>query len=239
MRKIGILSQVSVKCYHRQSLSYNEWDWGYRENDILDGFDPYSNSKSCSELVTNCYKKSFFEGTDLAVSSARAGNVIGGGDFAKDRIMPDCVRAVMNGEVIIVRNPHSIRPFQHVLEPLSVYLMIVQAQVKNKELASSYNVGPNDSDCITTGKLVDLFCHCWGGDLVWENRADGGPHEARFLKLDCSKLKSVFHWHPRWNIDTAVQKTVEWTKAYLNGEEMGKFMSDQILEFMKDEDKTI
>lgn len=230
----SLLNVTTDKVYHN-----NEWDWGYRENDILDGFDPYSNSKSCSELVTNCYKKSFFDDTELAVSSARAGNVIGGGDFANDRIMPDCVRAAEKGETIIVRNPHSIRPFQHVLEPLSVYLMIAQAQCKNKELASSYNVGPEDFDCITTGKLVDLFCRYWGENLIWENRSDGGPHEARFLKLDCSKLKSVFHWHPRWSIDTAVQKTVDWTKAYLAGEEMGHFMSNQILDFMKDEIKTI
>ena len=225
----SLLNVTTDKVYHN-----NEWDWGYRENDVLDGFDPYSNSKSCSELVTNGYKNSFLNGMNLPVSTARAGNVIGGGDFANDRIIPDCVKAAQQKEKVLVRNPYSIRPFQHVLEPLTVYLTIAQAQYENKELASSYNVGPNDADCIATGQLVDLFCAHWGEGLAWENRHDGGPHEAKFLKLDCSKLKSVFHWQPTWDIDTAVLKTVEWTKAYLAGEEMGSFMSRQIYDFMQE-----
>jgi CDP-glucose 4,6-dehydratase len=228
----SLLNVTTDKVYHN-----NEWDWGYRESDILDGFDPYSNSKSCSELVTNGYKNSFFNGMQLPVSTARAGNVIGGGDFANDRIMPDCVKAARQKEMIIVRNPYSIRPFQHVLEPLSVYLMIAQAQYENKELASSYNVGPDDADCIATGALVDLFCAHWGEGMTWENHHDGGPHEAKFLKLDCSRLKSVFHWKPTWDIDTAVLKTVDWMKAYLAGEEMGSFMSAQISDFMADSAK--
>lgn len=209
----------------------NEWEWGYRENEPLDGFDPYSNSKSCSELVTHSYKDSFFADGKTAISTARAGNVIGGGDFANDRIVPDCVRAASRGETIIVRNPHSIRPYQHVLEPLAAYLMIAEAQFDNGQKAGYYNVGPDDCDCVTTGQLVNLFCKYWGDSLSWENRFTGGPHEARFLKLDCSKLKSVFNWRPRWNIDTAVQKTVEWTKTYLNSGDVKKCMDNQISAF--------
>lgn len=208
-----------------------EWEWGYRENEPLDGFDPYSNSKSCSELVTHSYKNSFFADGRTAISTARAGNVIGGGDFANDRIIPDCVRAVSKGETISVRNPHSIRPYQHVLEPLAAYLLIAKAQYENADLADYYNVGPDDCDCITTGQLVDLFCTHWGNGLLWENKFLGGPHEAKFLKLDCSKFKSAFGWRPRWNVGTAVQKTVEWTKVYLNGGDVNKCMQDQIKVF--------
>ena len=176
----SFLNVTTDKVYHN-----NEWEWGYRENDPLDGYDPYSNSKSCSELVTHSYINSFFNEMDVAVSTARAGNVIGGGDFANDRIIPDCIRAVQKGEDIIVRNPHSTRPYQHVLEPLAAYLMIVQKQYENRKYAGFYNVGPDDCDCVTTGDLVDLFCECWGEGQSWENRFMGGPHEANFLKLDC------------------------------------------------------
>ncbi|MBQ6555365.1 MAG: CDP-glucose 4,6-dehydratase, partial [Firmicutes bacterium] len=162
-----------------------EWEWGYRENDELDGYDPYSNSKSCSELVTHSYKNSFFADGSAAISTARAGNVIGGGDFANDRIIPDCVRAAMKKEDIIVRNPYSTRPFQHVLEPLFAYLMIAAKQYEDIKYAGWYNVGPDDCDCFQTGALVDLFVKHWGGGLKWVNRHDGGPHEANFLKLDC------------------------------------------------------
>ena len=159
----SFLNVTTDKVYHN-----NEWEWGYRENDPLDGYDPYSNSKSCSELVTHSYINSFFNEMDVAVSTARAGNVIGGGDFANDRIIPDCIRAVQKGEDIIVRNPHSTRPYQHVLEPLAAYLMIVQKQYENRKYAGFYNVGPDDCDCVTTGDLVDLFCECWGEGQSWE-----------------------------------------------------------------------
>ena len=185
----------------------NEWEWGYRENEPLDGFDPYSNSKSCSELVTHSYINSFFNNMDLAVSTARAGNVIGGGDFANDRIVPDCVRAAIEGKDIIVRNPHSTRPYQHVLEPLAAYLIIAQKQFEDKKYAGFYNVGPDETDCVTTGNLVDTFCAKWGEGIKWIDRYDGGPHEANFLKLDCSKLKTTFGWKPRWNFDTAIEKS--------------------------------
>lgn len=216
----------------------NEWVWGYRENDPLDGYDPYSNSKSCSELVTHSYKNSFFLESNTAISTARAGNVLGGGDFAKDRIIPDCIRAAENNTDIIVRNPFSTRPYQHVLEPLYAYLMIVQKQYEDSKYADYYNVGPDESDCINTGRLVDLFCKKW--ELVtsnkqeWINKYDGGPHEANFLKLDCSKLKAVFGWKPRWNVETTIEKTVEWTKVYFDGGNIGSIMIDQIEEFLGD-----
>lgn len=209
-----------------------EWVWGYREDEPLDGFDPYSNSKSCSELATHSYLNSFFRDSETAVSTARAGNVIGGGDFANDRIIPDCVRAVQAGTPILVRNPHSIRPYQHVLEPLFAYLMIAKGQYEDKAMEGWYNVGPDECDCITTGRLVDLFCQYWGDGIAWENQAEtGAPHEASFLKLDCSKLKSTFGWKPRWHIEDAIQKTVEWTKGWLNGQPAGEIMDEQIKAF--------
>lgn len=209
----------------------NEWEWGYRENEPLDGFDPYSNSKSCSELVTHCYIHSFYEELGVAASTARAGNVIGGGDFANDRIIPDCVRAAMEGKEIIVRRPASTRPYQHVLEPLAVYLMIAKAQYEDISYAGFYNVGPDESDCITTGQLVDLFCNRWGSGLKWISQPDQGPHEANFLKLDCSRLKRTFNWRPRWGVAEAVAKSVEWYQDYAAGKDTAARMDRQIREF--------
>ena len=210
-----------------------EWEWGYRENEPLDGYDPYSNSKSCSELVTHSYNNSFFENSDTSISTARAGNVIGGGDFARDRIVPDCVRAALKGEDIVVRNPYSTRPYQHVLEPVCTYLMIAAKQYEDKKYAGYYNVGPDDRDCFETGKLVDTFVKCWGENIKWIEKYDGGPHEANFLKLDCSKLKKTFGWQPRWNLDEALQKVVEWTKYWINGEDVRICMNNQISEFLE------
>ena len=213
-----------------------EWNWGYRENEELNGYDPYSNSKSCSELVTSSYKLSFFDHMDTAVSTARAGNVIGGGDFAADRIIPDCIRAVQEKRDIIVRNPYSTRPYQHVLEPVVAYLMLAEAQYHDKSLAGSYNVGPDENDCWTTGNLVDLFCRKWkaitGEDIRWINQHDGGPHEANFLKLDCTKLKTVFGWKPRWNVEKAMEKIVEWTRVYFEEEDIAECMDRQIEDFL-------
>lgn len=222
-----------------------EWIWAYREDEELNGFDPYSNSKSCSELVTSCYLHSFFgEETDrqIAVSTARAGNVIGGGDFAVDRIIPDCVRAALEGGEIIVRNPYSVRPFQHVLEPLLVYLMIAKRQYEDSGYAGNYNVGPDEADCYTTGDLVTLFCKKWnqasGEDVSWKNVSDGGPHEANYLKLDCSKVKSVFGWKPVWNVETALEKIVEWTMAYRAQRDLYELMCRQIATFLGEEKGT-
>mgnify|MGYP000155545827 CR=1 FL=1 len=150
-----------------------EWEWGYRENEPLDGYDPYSNSKSCSELVTHSYKNSFFNETGVAVSTARAGNVIGGGDFANDRIIPDCVRAAKEKKDIVIRNPFSTRPYQHVLEPVIAYLMIAKEQYEDAKYQGYYNVGPDETDCVTTGDLVDLFVEKWGEGMKWVNQYDG------------------------------------------------------------------
>ena len=209
----------------------NEWEWGYREDEPLDGYDPYSNSKSCSELVTHSYINSFYSDMEVAVSTARAGNVIGGGDFANDRIIPDCVRAAMDKKDIIVRSPHSTRPYQHVLEPLAAYLTIAGCQYEDKSCAGFYNVGPDEHDCITTGRLVDLFCESWGKGQKWINQSEDGPHEANFLKLDCSRLKKVFGWKPRWNVEKAVEKTVEWFQVYAVGKDVAACMDAQIQEF--------
>ena len=211
-----------------------EWPWGYREDEMLDGFDPYSNSKSCSELVTHSYVNSFFQGPDApAVSTARAGNVIGGGDFANDRIIPDCVRAAAAGKTIAVRNPYSTRPYQHVLEPVAAYLMIVQRQYEDRRYAGWYNVGPDECDCVTTGQLVDLFTAAWGHGLAWENLAEANaPHEANFLKLDCSRIKSIFGWKPTWHIDDAIRETCAWTRVWLAGGDIPAEMDREISVFL-------
>lgn len=208
-----------------------EWEYGYRECDPLDGYDPYSNSKSCSELVTHSYARSFFADGRCAVSTSRAGNVIGGGDFANDRIIPDCVRAVSQGQEIVVRNPYSTRPFQHVLEPLGAYLLIAMRQYEDGKFAGYYNVGPEDRDCVTTGELVDMFCQAWGEGASWVSRGDGGPHEANFLKLDCSRMKAVFGWTPRTGVRKAVEWTAEWTKEWLGGRDSSAVMDRQIRTF--------
>ena len=226
----SFLNVTTDKVYENQ-----EWAWGYRENEPLDGYDPYSNSKSCSELVTHSYKSSFFHDGKTAISTARAGNVIGGGDFARDRIIPDCVRAAQAKKPIIVRNPYSTRPYQHVLEPVMAYLMIAQRQYEDPSLAGWYNVGPDDCDCVTTGELTDLFCQVWGDGMTWENRSESNaPHEANFLKLDCSKIKAAFGWKPRWHMQDAIEKTVEWTKVWLSGGDVPGIMDAQIKTFLED-----
>lgn len=214
-----------------------EWEWGYRENEELNGQDPYSNSKSCSELVTDSYKKSFFANRNIAISTMRAGNVIGGGDFAKDRIIPDCVRAAKNSDNIKVRNPFSVRPYQHVLEPVMAYLLVAIEQYENKEKAGSYNIGPEEKDCIATGELVSIFCREWaeqsGNQIVWSDCYDGGPHEATFLKLDCAKFKSTFGWRPVWNVVQAVTHSVSWYLKYITDQGITTCMDEQINEYME------
>ena len=174
------------------------------------------------------------ENAGIAVSTARAGNVIGGGDFAPERIIPDCIRAAASNQAIIVRNPDSTRPYQHVLEPLMAYLMIAELQYQDAALAGSYNIGPDDQDCVTTGDLVDLFCETWGNGARWESRPDNGPHEASFLKLDSSKAKQAFQWRPVWHITRAVAETVDWTKAWQSGEEIALVMNDQIQRYIEE-----
>lgn len=235
----SFLNVTTDKVYHNE-----ERQTGYREEERLGGYDPYSNSKACSELVTASYLDAFLRDKQIAVSTARAGNVIGGGDFAKDRIIPDCIRAVEAGTDIIVRNPHSTRPYQHVLEPVMAYLMICQRQYEDCRLAGNYNVGPDDMDCLSTGELVTLFCDTYNSyvnqkgnngpeQVKWLCRSDNGPHEANFLKLDCTKLKQTFGWTPRWHMQEAMEKIVEWEYARMTGQDVNAVMKQQIAEYME------
>ncbi len=210
-----------------------ETEWEYSEEEALGGYDPYSNSKSCSELVTHSYRNSFFSHGEVSISTARAGNVIGGGDFAKDRILPDAIRAAIDQKAIVVRNPFSIRPYQHVLDALYAYLMIAANQYNEKGYEGCYNVGPDECDCFKTSDLVELFIEKWGGGIYWVNQHDGGPHESNFLKLNCSKLKGKFGWKPLWSAETAVDKTVEWTRCWIKGEDVNVCMDRQIDEFLR------
>ena len=206
----SVLNVTTDKVYFNPELANH----GFKEDEPLDGFDPYSNSKSCSELVTHSYKRSFFDGVKLPVSTARAGNVIGGGDFAKDRIIPDAIRAIEEGKPIEVRNPNSTRPFQHVLEPLLAYVMIAKKQYEDFSYAGYYNVGPDDCDCVTTGQLMDLFVNAYGDGVTWVTHQQDGPHEANFLKLDCTKLKQTFGWTPKTHIGEALGLVARWSKVY-------------------------
>lgn len=242
MGTVNLLECVRESCCVKSFLNVttdkvylnDERNAGFTEENPLDGFDPYSNSKSCSELVTHAYKNSFFSDGHCAISTARAGNVIGGGDFAADRIVPDCVRAAMQGKPIIVRNPYSTRPYQHVLDPLFVYLMIVQAQYGNIKYAGWYNVGPDDHDCVTTSEFATLFCIKWGQGITWQDISEvGAPHEAGFLKLDSSKLKETFNWLPRINTEKAVEMVVEWTKLWQCGDDINACMREQIKNFFE------
>jgi CDP-glucose 4,6-dehydratase len=217
----------------------NEWEWGYRENEPLCGYDPYSNSKSCSELVTYSYNQSYFRQAKIPVSTARAGNVIGGGDFAKDRIIPDCVRAARTKTALELRNPYSTRPYQHVLEPIFAYLLIAQKQSEKLSLADCYNVGPDEHDCVTTGYLTDIFCKAWnsytGQGINCKITPDANaPHEANFLKLDCSKIKTKLWWKPVYNISQAIAKTVEWSAEEIRGADARELCRQQIKQYMED-----
>lgn len=225
----SFLNVTTDKVYENKEL-----DRGYTEDDNLKGYDPYSNSKSCSELVTYCYQKSFLGEKEVAVSTARAGNVIGGGDFAIYRIIPDCIRAAISCKDIEVRNPNSIRPYQHVLEPIFAYLMIIEKQYNDIKYADCYNVGSDIDNCITTGKLTELFCKLWGNGLKWVDKSDNGPHETKTLLLDCTKIKKTLGWKPRWNIEKAIEKVVEWTKCYSSGGDVRACMDKQIEEYLSD-----
>lgn len=225
----SVLNVTTDKVYENK-----EWEWGFRENERLNGYDPYSNSKSCSELVTGSYKKSFFQHTDIQVSTVRAGNVIGGGDFSKDRIVPDCIRAATQGIPIAIRNPYAVRPFQHVIEPLMAYLLIVARQSEDPTLSGNYNVGPDGENCITVGELTDLFCNCWGEQMSWHGQQEKGPHEDNFLRLDCSRIKQKLSWEPTWGIEKTIRKIVDWQKSYQTRNNMKQVMERQIQEYICD-----
>jgi CDP-glucose 4,6-dehydratase len=211
-----------------------EWEWGYRESEPFGGYDPYSNSKACSELVTSAYRNSFFNPADyskhnVALASARAGNVIGGGDWALDRIVPDCISALSNGESILIRNPNSIRPWQHVLEPLGGYLLLAELLfTKGIAFTDGWNFGPEDSDCVPVETLVKKLCDLWGENSKYEIVNNNSPHEANFLKLDCSKAKRKMLWNCRWNLDDTLKSIVTWSKGYENGQDVQLLCIEQI-----------
>lgn len=207
-----------------------EWCWGYREEDTLNGYDPYSNSKSCSELVTDSYRQSFFQDMDIPVSTARAGNVIGGGDFAADRIIPDAYRAACQGQNVTIRSPYSIRPYQHVLEPVFAYLLLAAKQAENHSIAGSYNIGPDSGNCVTTLEIVMKFCDKWGG-IMPEYIESNTPHEAQFLRLDCSKFKNAMDWRPLWNIDESMERTVTVYRCIADGQGVREKIREQIAEY--------
>jgi CDP-glucose 4,6-dehydratase len=219
----SIVNVTTDKVYENK-----EWVWGYRETENLCGHDPYSNSKSCSELVTHSYKNSFFNTPGSpGISTARSGNVIGGGDFSENRIIPDCVRAAEEGKNVVIRNPKSIRPYQHVIDCISGYLLLAGRQFGNN-YSGSYNFGPDENDLVDNEKLVDMFCAAWGSGMKSEHKHDGGPHEANFLKLDASKAKSILGWKPAIDIKKAVELTVEWHKAHISNGDVVKYMDSQI-----------
>ena len=212
-----------------------EGQTAFKEDDPLNGYDPYSNSKSCSDLVTQSYRNSFFGDGRCAISTARAGNVIGGCDFAADRLIPDCVRAAEGKGEIIIRNPASVRPFQHVFEPLNAYLMLAKAQTEEADLIGAYNVGPDRDDCLSAGEMATIFCKAWeertGEALTWKNMSDGGPHEAGFLMLDNNKIKEKLGWRSVWNVRRALEKTAEMEAVRIGGGSVREVLDAQIKEY--------
>lgn len=227
----SVLNVTTDKVYENK-----EWSWGYRESENLDGFDPYANSKSCSELVTASYKRSYFP--HLPVSTARAGNVIGGGDFAENRIIPDCVKASSKKTDIKVRNPHSVRPYQHVLDALFAYLLIAKEQIDQPQKAGSYNIGPEEIDCISTGTIVSLFCKSWGEQQKWSTISiENAIYESNFLKLDCSLMKDKFQWRPVWDVGIAVEMTCQWSKVWTAHGDIEEEMKREILLFIENSHK--
>jgi CDP-glucose 4,6-dehydratase len=233
----GVKAVVNVttdKCYENK-----EWVWGYRENEPLGGYDPYSSSKACSEIVTSAYRNSFFnldqyDKHGVAIASARAGNVIGGGDWAKDRLIPDCLKALLNNEPIHIRNPYAIRPWQHVLEPLSGYLTLAKCLYEDGvKYAEGWNLGPDDSDAKPVEWIVKRICESWGKGATYIIDDGDYPHEAHYLKLDCSKAKAVLGWYPRWDLETAINKTLVWNKAYSDGDNLKQICLQQIEEYTR------
>lgn len=230
----SIINVTTDKVYYNREITD-----GYKEDDTLNGYDPYSNSKSCSELVTSSYKNSFFKDTNIAVSTCRAGNVIGGGDFSENRIIPDCFRAAASGKPIVLRNPDSVRPYQHVLDPLFAYLLIAQKQYEDKTYyEDSYNIGPDKTDNTTTGELAELFCSEWGNGLSWIHQKEANAaHESKYLYLNCDKAKNILGWSPVWHIDTAIRKTVEWYLCFHQGGDVISCMKEQIDDFISDKER--
>ncbi|WP_108869602.1 CDP-glucose 4,6-dehydratase [Aquimarina aquimarini] len=230
----SIVNVTTDKCYENK-----EWYWGYRENEPMGGYDPYSNSKGCSELVTSSYRSSYFNPKDydqhgVALASARAGNVIGGGDWANDRLIPDFIKAIAKGEKIKIRSPYAIRPWQHVLEPLSGYILLAEKLYNDGvDYAEGWNFGPEDSDAKNVEWIISKICALWGEDSSYEIDNLNKLHEANYLKLDCSKAKSKLDWNPRWDIETTLKLIVDWNKAYLNSDDIRKRTEEEINQYFQ------
>lgn len=228
----SVVIVTSDKCYENK-----EWVWGYREQDALGGFDPYSNSKACAELVTACYRNSFFHPNEyeihgVGLASARAGNVIGGGDWAPDRLIPDCIRALLNGEKIKIRNPGAVRPWQHVLEPLGGYLMLAQRLYEDgNRFSQSWNFGPHDQDVKPVEWIVRRLCEKWGKNAAYEIEPDAQWHEASYLKLDCSKAKAELGWQPVWNLEQTLDGIIDWARAYQQKQDLRTLCLAQIADY--------
>ena len=219
------------KCYENK-----EWVWGYRENEAMGGHDPYSSSKGCAELVVGAYRNSFFSGSDSqnAIATVRAGNVIGGGDWSTDRLIPDAIKAFESNQAVRIRNPLATRPWQHVLEPLSGYLILAQQLYRHgSKYASGWNFGPQDEDNRTVKEVIEFMIQQWGESARWEKDGLEQPHEANLLKLDCSKALSQLGWRPKWSLEIAVQKIVEWQKAFQGQDKMLEFSLNQIKDFQE------
>ena len=230
----AIVNVTTDKCYENK-----EWYWGYRESEPMGGYDPYSNSKGCSELVTSAYRNSFFNPKDygkhgVAIASARAGNVIGGGDWAADRLIPDFIKAIIKGEKLIIRSPFAIRPWQHVLEPLTGYLTLAaKLYSEGVKYDGGWNFGPDDKDARNVAWITQRICELWGNGATYEVDTNPQPHEANYLKLDCSKAKAELGWEPRWNINKALESIVEWNKSYLDGVNARTLVNSQIDDYLK------
>jgi len=230
----AVVNVTTDKCYDNK-----EWIWGYRENESMGGYDPYSNSKACSELVTSSYRNSFFNPNEyakhgVAIATARAGNVIGGGDWAADRLIPDCINALLHNEKVMIRNPHSMRPWQHVLEPLSGYLTLTQKLYEEgASFAEGWNFGPDDSDAKPVEWIVQKMCEHWGKGSSYEVDSGVHPHEAHYLKLDCSKAKMRLHWCPNWKLEYTLEKIIDWVQAYSEKTDMRTICLQQIDDYMK------
>jgi CDP-glucose 4,6-dehydratase len=223
----AIVNVTTDKCYENR-----EWAWGYRENEPMGGHDPYSNSKGCAELVSSAYRQSFLVKAGIALATARAGNVIGGGDWAADRLVPDIFRALEQGEPVRIRNPRATRPWQHVLEPLSGYLLLAQQLVEQGQAqAQGWNFGPHDHDAQPVSRIVELLCEAWGDGARWELVGESGPHEAMFLKLDISKARVQLGWNPRWGLPRALGEIIHWHRAWLGEEDMRAVCLDQIASY--------
>lgn len=228
----AIVNVTTDKCYENR-----EWHWGYRENEPMGGYDPYSNSKGCSELVTSSYRNSYFNPTKytdhgVAVASARAGNVIGGGDWADDRLIPDFIRAISKGDEVQIRSPYAIRPWQHVLEPLTGYLSLAaKLFTEGSKYAEAWNFGPDDRDARNVEWITKTICDLWGEDASFSIDTNPQPHEASYLKLDCSKAKAELGWIPKWDIETTLKTIVDWNKAFLKGKNIREVTINQINQY--------